>query len=92
MEKYLIEVAHEGTADACANAVRIFLETGSHFLRQAQWGCNDGEHKAWLIIEVENKEQARQVVPSPFRAGAKIIKLHMYTRTEMENIDNFHTA
>jgi len=92
MENYLIEVAHEPTAAACTNAIRIFLETGSHFLRQAQWGCNDGEHKAWLIIEVENKEQARQVVPSLFRAGAKIIKLHTYTRSEMEQIEKFHTA
>ena len=90
MEKYLIEVSHEATDSACMNAVKIFLQTGSHFLRQADWGCHDGEHKAWLIVEVENKDQARQIVPSLFRSEAKIIKLHTFTRAEMENIAEVH--
>jgi hypothetical protein len=90
MEKYLIEVSHEPTDSACLNAVRIFLQTGSHFLRQAEWGCHDGEHKAWLIVEVENKDQARQIVPSLFRSAAKIVKLHTFTRAEMENIEKAH--
>lgn len=92
MEKYLIEVAHDATDSACVNAVRVFLQTGSHFLRQADWGCHDGEHKAWLIVEVENKDQARQIVPPLFRSEAKIIKLHTFTRTEMEHISEVHTA
>jgi hypothetical protein len=90
MEKYLIEVPHEATKAACNNAVRIFLQTGSHFLRQADWGCHDGEHKAWLIVELENKDEALQIVPSLFRSQAKIIKLHTFTREEMENIENSH--
>jgi len=92
MEKYLIEVPHEATDSACQNAVQVFILTGSHFLRQANWGCHDGEHKAWLIVEVENKDEARQIVPPLFRAEAKIVKLHTYTRAEMEQIEKFHTA
>jgi hypothetical protein len=90
MEKYLIEVPHEATKTACNNAVRVFLQTGSHFLRQADWGCHDGEHKAWLIVEVENKDQALQIVPSLFKSVAKIVKLHTFTRDEMENITEIH--
>jgi hypothetical protein len=92
MEKYLIEVPHDATDLACLNAVRIFMQTGSHFLRKAEWGCHDGEHKAWLIVEVENKDEARQIVPSLFRPDAKIVKLHTYSREEMENIRKFHTV
>lgn len=92
MEKYLIEVPHEATKSACNNAVSVFLQTGSHFLRQAEWGCHDGEHKAWMIVEVDNKGQALQIVPSLFRAETKIIKLHNFTREEMENIVNIHPA
>lgn len=90
MEKYLIEVPHEATEAACNNAIRIFLETGSHFLRQADWGCHDGEHKAWLMVEAENKDQARQIVPSLFRPVAKIVKLHTFTRTEMDSLAGIH--
>jgi hypothetical protein len=92
MEKYLIEVPHEATDSACLNAVNIFLQTGSHFLRQAEWGCHDGEHKAWLIVEALDKEEARQIIPSLFRRVAKIVKLHQYTREEMENITKVHTV
>ena len=92
MDKYLIEVPHEATNSACINAARVFYQTGSHFLRQANWGCEDDEHKAWLIVEVENKDEARQIVPSLYRSDAKIVKLHTYTRPEMENIEKFHTV
>jgi hypothetical protein len=90
MEKYLIEVPHEATKSACANAVSVFFQTGSHFLAQAHWGCHDGEHKAWLIVEVENRDQARQILPPLFRPIAKIVKLHTFTRSEMENIEEAH--
>ena len=92
MDKFLIEVPHEATEQACMRAVKLFMETGSHFLRQAEWGCNDGEHKAWMIVEVENKEQARQIIPPLFRPEAKIVKLHTYTRNEMEDITKYHHA
>ena len=92
MDRYLIEVPHEATEAACNNAIRIFLQTGSHFLRKADWGCHDGEHKAWLIVEVENKDEALQIIPSLFRSVARIIKLHNFTREEMENVSKFHPA
>jgi hypothetical protein len=90
MDRYLIEVPHEATEAACNNAIRIFLETGSHFLRKADWGCHDGEHKAWLIVEVENKDEALHIVPQMYRPVARIVKLHTYTRDEMEHINQYH--
>ena len=92
MEKYLIEVPHEEKEAACINAVKVFLQTGSHFLANADWGCFDGEHKAWLLVEVENKEQANMIVPPAFRQEAKIIKLHTFTREEMDNIEEEHSV
>jgi hypothetical protein len=91
MEKYLIEVPHEATKSACVNAVRVFLQTGSHFLANADWGCYDGEHKAWLLVEVENKDQANQIIPPVFRSDAKIVKLHTFTREEMDHIEIAHS-
>jgi len=28
----------------------------------------DGEHKAWLIVEVDTKEDARRILPPAFRS------------------------
>ena len=83
MSKYLIEVPHEGTKDACMKAIRVFMETGSHFLTHAEWGCMDGEHKAWMIVEVDNKESARQILPSLYKMNAKITKLEQLSRRDI---------
>ncbi len=90
MEKFLIEVPHEASESECINAVRIFYQTGSHFLTNAEWGCEDGEHKAWLLVDVENKDQARQILPSAFRSKAKIIRINKFTRQEMEELIRVH--
>ena len=89
MEKFLIEVPHEASEAACINAVKIFLETGSHFLSNADWGCVDGEHKAWMVVDVETKEQALQILPAAYRSDAKITKLIKFTR---EDVDEYLTT
>lgn len=92
MEKYLIEVPHEPTKTACMYAINIFLRSGSHFLAQADWGCLDGEHKAWLIVEAENKDEIIRIIPSAFKSEAKIVKLHTFTTEEMDSIEETHPA
>jgi hypothetical protein len=84
MPRFLIEVEHPAERLACARVVQIFLATGSHFLTHADWGCVDGEHTAWIIIEVDSKEQARSILPPAFRSQAKIVALNKFT---VEQID-----
>ncbi len=92
MEKFLIEVPHEGDKASCKQAVQIFLASGSHFLSNSEWGCKDGEHKAWLTVEVESKEQARQILPSAYKESAKIVRLNKFTRKEIDSsILDHHT-
>jgi len=90
MARFLIEVPHEGTTVACARAVELFLRTGSHFLTRADWGCKDGEHKAWITVEVEDRDEARGIVPPPLRAQAKIVQLNAFTMKDIENILRHH--
>ncbi len=90
MNKYLIEVPHGADKNACNEAIRIFLETGSHFLTHAEWGCKDGEHKAWLIVEVESKEDARFIIPPLFRSSAKITRLATFTAKDIVRPEKYH--
>lgn len=86
MAKFLIEVPHEPERLACARVVRIFLSTGSHFLAQADWGCEDGNHSAWMIVDVDSKEEARAIVPPLFRSEARIIGLNKFTIDYIDDI------
>jgi hypothetical protein len=88
--RFLIEVPHEATTVACARAVEVFLRTGSHFLSHADWGCKDGEHKAWLVVEVDSKSEACSIVPPAFRPQAKIVQLNSFTMEDIEEILRDH--
>src|SRR5687767_14512804 len=86
MDRFLIEIPHEGTAAACARAAEILLRTGSHFLTRADYGCVDGVHKAWLIVEAGSKDEARNVLPSELRPKATIILLNYFTMARVEEL------
>lgn len=90
MPKFFIEVPHEASFTACAKAIRVFLETGSHFLTNAEWGCMDGEHKAWFFIDMDTKEEARNVVPYAFRGSAKITELSRFTLQKIDEMVRDH--
>ncbi len=90
MPRFLIEVPHEPTKRACAQAIEVFLRSGSHFFTHADWGCHDGEHKGWIVVDIESREDARAIVPPAFRSQAKIVKLNAFTIEEIEEILNQH--
>jgi hypothetical protein len=90
MTRFLIEVPHEAELLACARAVEISLKTGSHFLTHADWGCKDGNHKAWIIAEVENKDEARSILPPALRPQAKITQLNYFSLQEIDEILYHH--
>jgi len=90
MRRFLIEVPHEASTVACARVVDVFLRTGSHFLSRADWGCKDGEHKAWIVVEVDSKEEARGIVPPAFRAQSKVVELNAFTMEEIQSILDRH--
>ena len=90
MARFLIEVPHEAEVVACARVIETFLKTGSHFLTHADWGCLDGEHKAWITVDVESKEEARCILPPTFRSQARIVALNKFNLEEIGEILRHH--
>ena len=90
MARFLIEVLHDATELKCALAVQEFLRTGSHFCTHADWGCKDGEHKAWMVVDVDSRSEARAIVPPGFRHEAKIVQLNTFTMQEIDDIIRQH--
>jgi hypothetical protein len=90
MARFLIESPHDPERVACSRVVEIFLKTGSHFLTHADWGCKDGEHKAWIIAEVDSKEEAHSILPPALRPQAKIVHLNYFTLEETNAILRLH--
>lgn len=92
MARFLIEVPHDREPIACARAIEIFLRTGSHFLTHADWGCMDDDHRAVLIVDVEDKDEARNIIPPALRPQARIVRLNAFTLEQIEAIRIRHNA
>jgi hypothetical protein len=92
MPTFLVEVKHEATKEGCDRAIRLFLETGFHFMTNADWGCEDGEHTAWFILDIDSKEDARNILPPEFRRSAKIVKLRKFSINDIQETMNIHNG
>ena len=90
MDRYLIEVDHPGERGACLRAIRLILETGSHFVTHAEWGCLDDVHKGWIIVEAESHEDARLVLPPVDRAGARVVRLCRFDLRQIDELEEHH--
>ncbi len=90
MPRFLIEVPHAAERVSCARAVEVFLASGSHFLTQADWGCMDGVHSAWIIVEVDGKADALAIVPPAFRSDARVVGLNQFSMAEIGPILGRH--
>ena len=79
MARFLIEIPHAEEIAECARIVQVFLSSGSHLLTNGEWGCMDGVHTAWIIVDVDSKADALAIVPPALRAATKVIALNQFT-------------
>lgn len=92
MARFLIEVSHSEEYEECTRAIHALLSTGSHYITHADWGCLDGEHKAWLIVDVDGKIDAQHIVPPAYRCDSKIIQLNKFSLQEAEEMIKAHSG
>jgi len=77
MSKYLVEVPH--TERECVWAVKQILDAGAEFLARFDWGCQDGEHVGWAMIDADSKFAAKAIVPLILSPKARIVELCQFT-------------
>jgi hypothetical protein len=85
MPTYLIEIPHSGNMTECKQVIKLFVESGSHLLSNASWGCKDGVHKAWFISDFDNKEDVLKIIPPFLRHNATIVELTKFNKIDMIN-------
>jgi hypothetical protein len=92
MPRFLIEVSHDARPLECLMAIQILQKTGSHFVTHADFGCLDGIHKSWVTVEVESKDEARNMLPPAYRSKATIVKLNKFTVEEIDELIKHHQS
>jgi hypothetical protein len=71
MERFIIESPHP--VEKCEQVIQDLYAAG--YLHHFEWGCKDNDHTGWAIVEAENAEDARQIVPWYLRDKARIVHL-----------------
>jgi hypothetical protein len=92
MARFLNEVPHESEVVSCSRAAKVLLESGSHFLTHADFGCRDGVHKAWIVVDVESKDEARNLLPVAYRRHASIVQLNKFGLNELDDLIKRHES
>ena len=88
MPNYLIEIPHSENAFECKQIIKLFVESGSHLLANAHWGCKSGIHKSWFISDFNSAADAVQIVPPLLRHTANIIELTTFTKSDIQQFAN----
>jgi hypothetical protein len=95
MNKYLIEIQHGGNKASCIRYLQAYLRPRTHLVKSVEWGCFEGENKAWLIIKAGSREDALGVVPALYRKNARITRLNKFALEGIAGIGtrvNHHTG
>lgn len=79
MDRYLVVSPH--TAGDCKRALREVHAAG--YITHFDWGCLDGDHTGWVILEAENAKEALMVVPAMQRGNAKAVKVVKFSPADI---------
>jgi hypothetical protein len=82
MDRFLVTAPH--TAKECSAVLKQLLYTG--YITHFEWGCMDGDHTGWAIIEADNPKEAVMVVPPTQRPSARVVRLKKYSPEEIRSM------
>ena len=78
MEQFMIQTSHDPSHADCERFMQSVYQAGAHFVANAEWGCKDGNHTAWLIVEAEDHFDACLIVPPVMREAAIVTRLNRF--------------
>jgi hypothetical protein len=82
MDRYLVISPH--TVEDCTKVIKTVEAMGS--VTRWDWGCKDGEHCGWVVVEADTRDQAMFAVPSVERHKARAVKLVRFTPEEVKKM------
>ena len=85
MRRYLLESPH--TKEECLKELDEVMQVGRHVLNKFYWGCSQGDHTGYALVDADNESKALNVVPGFIRNKAKAIEVQQFTP---EQIKSFH--
>lgn len=81
MVRYLIASRHD--PDQCQRALDETLDKGQGVLEKFSFGCIEGDHTGYAIIDVKSMSDALAMVPDFLQESACITRVEKHTSAEI---------
>ncbi len=75
-------------ADECNRVADAIAAMGKDELAKRNWGCRNGNHRGYGIVESENEEEAIRVLPEWLRGKARAVKVNKFTTEEAAQLSD----
>jgi hypothetical protein len=86
MPRFLIETSHTSEHDGCVRALDAVTKHGSHLMTHTEWGCEDGVHSGWLIVDLNDRRAALQLIPPQYRTSSRVVQIRPWSRADIEEM------
>ena len=87
MARFFVELAH--TPEDCVADLDSVMAHSHELFARFDWGCKDGEHAGWAILEAQDANTARRLLPTFIRDRAKVRGVVKFTP---DDVKGFHEA
>jgi len=82
MKKFLVISEH--TREDCVKAVQHFKQYHMNFMTHFEWGCKDGDHRAYAFVDAESHDHARMAVPPALRDKSRAVCVVRFTEKDLK--------
>jgi len=86
MPRFLIESSHTNEYEGCVRTLDAVSKHGSHLMAHVEWGCEDGVHTGWLVVDLNDRGEALRLIPPQYRATSRVVQLRKWSRHEIEEM------
>lgn len=90
MAKFMIEMPH--TKEQCMSMMGKMAMEDAPLLKEAWWGCMDGNHTGWVMVDAASKDEAAMKVPEQMRGEAKVTEIMQFSAEELKEKMMSHAA
>ena len=79
---YMIETPHE--KGECLKTLDAQMNTGPRIGNKFYYGCKDGDHTGYALVDLKDKKEGISQIPDFLRARTKIVEVEALTPDEAQ--------
>mgnify|MGYP001569425608 FL=1 len=84
MITYMIASSHK--EEDCDRALDEMLAKGPKLLEKFVYGCKDGDHTGYAIVDVKSRSEALALIPAFLQDDACMTKVDRFTPAEIRSL------